>query len=265
MIIPEIKIFICFAADDRYNIAEPIVYHLKNYGIEIWYDRHALLMGDNRIEKNLIEGASQCNYTIAIISKNTINSPCTLEELSITKERCFRHEVIVFPVLYEITPTDIPSQLQWIKEFIFKEVDRHSGTRTICNHIACRITGDLLNTCEFKTIGDVLTYENKAIPGEVKKILTDYQKIDYSNLNSRITLLYSAYLIFNEKLKALYKSPKIISKIFERLFSETRLNITVDYRELWLLENSICILANCYIESSTDFRISTTISTSESI
>lgn len=265
MIIPEIKVFICFAAEDRYNIAEPIVYHLKNYGIEIWYDRHALLMGDNRIEKNLIEGASQCNYTIAVLSENTINSPCTLEELSITKELCFRHEVTVFPVLYEIAPTEIPNQLQWIKELIFKEVDRHSGTRTICNHIACRITNDLLNTCELKTIGDVLKSENKAIPNEVKEILTHYPKIDYSNLNSRITLLYSVYLIFNEKLKAHYKTPKMISKIFERLFSETRLNITVDYRELWLLENSICILANCYIESSTDLIMSTTISASESI
>ena len=28
-------IFICFAAEDRYTIAEPIVYHLKNYGLKI--------------------------------------------------------------------------------------------------------------------------------------------------------------------------------------------------------------------------------------
>ena len=34
------KLFICFSAKDRYVIAQPIVYHLKNYGINVWYDRY---------------------------------------------------------------------------------------------------------------------------------------------------------------------------------------------------------------------------------
>ena len=46
----------------------------------------------------------------------------------------------------------------------------------------------------------------------------------------------------------------MISCIFERLFSDTKLNLAIDYRELWLLENSICLLINLYtdycIESS---------------
>ena len=50
------KVFICFAAEDRYEIVEPIVYHLKNYGIPVWYDRYTLLMGDNRVQKNLYDG-----------------------------------------------------------------------------------------------------------------------------------------------------------------------------------------------------------------
>ena len=52
------QVFICFAAEDRHTIVEPIVHHLKNYGINVWYDRYKLLMGDNRIEKNLKEGAT---------------------------------------------------------------------------------------------------------------------------------------------------------------------------------------------------------------
>ena len=57
-----LTVFICFSAKDRYTIAEPIVHHLKNYGIDIWYDRYAMVLGDNRIEKNLKEGAENCNY-----------------------------------------------------------------------------------------------------------------------------------------------------------------------------------------------------------
>lgn len=45
------KLFISFSAKDRYDIVQPIVYHLKNYGINIWYDRYEMVMGDNRFKK----------------------------------------------------------------------------------------------------------------------------------------------------------------------------------------------------------------------
>lgn len=256
------KIFICFAAEDRYSIAEPIVYHLKNYGIDIWYDRNKLLMGDNRIEKNLVEGAGQCNYSIAVISKNTINSPCTLEELSIIKVRYYNKDVTVFPVLYEISPDTIPLELEWIKEIIFKEVDRSSGTRDICNHIACKYSEDLLEKYEIKTIPLVLN--NKQIPKDIKEILICYQSMDSFNLNSKISLLYAAHIVFKDRLLNIESLPQFYFKSFERLFSETKLNISINYRELWLLENIICLLANCYVEYSTESSISSIISNKES-
>lgn len=255
------KIFICFAAEDRYSIAEPIVYHLKNYGIDIWYDRYKLLMGDNRIEKNLVEGAGQCNYAIAIISKNTINSPCTLEELSIIKERYYNKEVTVFPILYEISPDEISIELEWIKEIIFKEINRSSGTRDICNHIVCNLSEDLLTEYELNSIP--LISLSKLIPNEIKEILICYQSMDSYNLNSRISLLYAAHIVFKDKLRNTDLFPRFYFKSFERLFTETKLNITIDYRELWLLENIICLLANCYIEYSTESSISSTISNKE--
>ena len=96
-------VFICFAAEDRYIIAEPIVHHLKNYGIDIWYDRYTMVLGDNRVEKNLKEGAENCNYALIIISENTIKSKCAMEEINIIKRRYRLDNVIVFPVLYEIS------------------------------------------------------------------------------------------------------------------------------------------------------------------
>lgn len=72
------QIFICFAAEDRYRIVEPIVYHLRNYGIETWYDRFRLLLGDDRIRKNLIEGAQECKYALVIISPETEKASCAM-------------------------------------------------------------------------------------------------------------------------------------------------------------------------------------------
>lgn len=213
-------------------------------------------MGDNRIEKNLNEGASICKYGLIILSKDTEQSVCAMEEISILKERYYTNEATLFPILYELSPNDIPYKLQWIKKLIYKEVDRHTGTLEICNHIACKITNDILINFRYKNISDFL---NQRIFFEyhiVYALLNSYQAIDYENLNSRIALLYATYLnIIYSKNIHINSSLAIASKTFERLFSETRLNLVIDYRELWLLENCICILINYYICDCTESNI----------
>lgn len=243
-----LRVFICFAAGDRYKIAEPIVHHLKNYGIDIWYDRYAMLLGDNRVEKNLKEGAENCNYSLIIISKNTIKSKCAMEEISIIKKRYCSNNVTISPVLYEIFPDNLPTSLLWIKELIFKEVDRKSGTRETCNHIACKITKDILKKYNYQNIKDIVSVE--LMPAATIAILRCYLNVDTDNLNSRVSLLYAAYLtiVYSEKHTE-FTYFQIVSKIYNRLINEINLNIDIDYRELWLLENSMCILCNNYILS----------------
>ena len=241
------QIFICFAAEDRYRIVEPIVYHLRNYGIETWYDRFRLLLGDDRIGKNLIEGAQECKYALVVISSETEKAPCAMEELSIIEERHQRNSITVFPVLYEISPDMLPKKLAWVKQIIFKEANRQSGTREICNHIACKLTEDLLLSCEHKTIRDCLKTNSVVVPSDIGEMLSCYQEISQENLNSRVTMLYSCYLVMKNKLVSQNVNiPKIIDCVFTRLFAETKLHLKVNYRELWLLENSICLLVNYY-------------------
>ena len=229
------RLFVGFAAEDRYTIAEPIVYHLHNYGVNTWYDRHSLLLGDNRRTKNLEEGIGKSTYACIVISKNTAASTCAMEEFSIIEERFRKKTMTVFPVLYELAPTDIPCELQWIKKIIFKEVSSSSGTREICNHIACRISADLLVDYPYKCIADILAAPSILTP-ITTAILHSYQQIDCSNLNSRISLLYAAYLsIIHSKTIQDDLGAKMAKQIFERLFSETRLKLSVDYPEVWLL------------------------------
>ena len=150
------KLFISFSAKDRYDIVQPIVYHLKNYGINIWYDRYEMVMGDNRFKKNIDEGAGKCGYALIILSPNTADSLCAAEEIKILESRYDKKEIVIFPVLYELNPRDIPSQFAWVKELIFKEVDRSTGTLEICNHIACKITQNMLQNCNYKSIAEVI-------------------------------------------------------------------------------------------------------------
>ncbi len=249
------KVFICFSAKDRYNIAQPIVYHLKNYGINVWYDRHEMVMGDDRIKRNIEEGAGKCRYAIIILSSNTLDSICATEEIKILELRYYEGEVVIFPVLYELKPCDIPQKFIWIRNLIFKEVTHATGTLEICNHIACKITQDMLEYCKCKSIQDIIN-SNLFLPKTVNSLLKQYSKIDNANLNSRVTMLYSIYIIIiesnNVKKSTLCELP---TKVFERIFAETLLNLTIDYRELWLLENSMCILIEHHYSSCIESKI----------
>lgn len=213
-------------------------------------------MGDNRIEKNINDGASKCKYALIILSKDTEQSICAMEEISILKKRYYTGDIVLFPVLYELSPNDIPNTLQWIKELIFKEVDRHTGSLEVCNHIACKITNDILTNYHYKNISDFLNQCDSSATSIVYTLLNSYQTIDYENFNSRIAILYATYLsiIHSKKIHA-DPTITIVSKTFEWLFSETRLNLTIDYRELWLLENCICILINYYTCSCIESKI----------
>lgn len=209
------------------------------------------MLGDNRKEKNLNEGAAQCKYAVVIISKYTLDSKCAMEEIDIIQKRYRRGDITIFPILFEISPDKIDRKIDWIKELIFKEVDKHSGTREICNHIACKITDDILKEYKLRNIQAILdNIENYQIPAATYELLNCYQKVDSKNLNSKISLLYASYLtIKHSNILKTDQTLYMISKIFDRLFSETCLSIAIDYRELWLLENSICILLNHYILS----------------
>ncbi|WP_310602317.1 toll/interleukin-1 receptor domain-containing protein [Anaerosporobacter sp.] len=250
------KLFVCFSAKDRYDIVQPVVYHLKNYGVDIWYDRHEMVMGDNRIKKNIEEGAGRCGYALIILSRNTVDSLCAREEIKILESRYNKREVVIFPVLYELKPCEIPSEFSWISSLIFKETYRSTGTLEICNHIACKITHDILDNCRYRTILEIVDDNSQLLPNPVNSLLDKYTKVDNANLNSRVALLYATYLTIIES-KSLTIDPlcEVPSKAFERLFSETLLNLTIDYRELWLLENSICILIEHYITSCTESKI----------
>lgn len=249
------KVFICFSAKDRYDIVQPVVYHLKNYGIDVWYDRYEMVMGDNRIKKNIEEGAGKCGYALIILSSNTIDSLCATEEIKILESRYYKKEVVIFPVLYELKPCDIPPKFRWISDLIFKEVNRSTGTLEICNHIACKITHDMLDNCKYRTIKEIVNGD-LSLPNSVNSLLDKYIKLDNANLNSRVALLYATYLIIVESNSLIINTLcEVPTKVFERLFTETLLNLTVDYRELWLLENSMCILIEDYVRSCTESNI----------
>ena len=111
-------IFIGYSSGDRYTVVESLVFHLKNYGFEVWYDFYDMFLGDNRYEENFKKGISGSHYVIFVISKNFFSSNCAKEELDYAQLLYERGEIILFPLLYCMSADELPQEYNCFEKFV---------------------------------------------------------------------------------------------------------------------------------------------------
>ena len=240
-------IFFCFSSKDRLQIVEAMLFHITNYELPVWYDRHKMLMGDDRDYKNFDEGINQCEYAIIIVSPNAIASTCAREEIELMRKRYEADEMTVFPVFYNLKASELPAQLQWMTKLVYKELDASTDSRSACNHIICRVLLDELEKYRIKSINDFLTFcgTNSAL-GYPARLLKAYCKVSDDNRDAQITLLYAVCLYIRTQYN-LNDVPAFYYAGIDRLFDETRLHLPVDLRETLIFERLTLLLTNAVL------------------
>ncbi len=240
-------IFFCFSSKDRLQIVEAMLFHITNYELPVWYDRHKMLMGDDRDYKNFDEGINQCEYAIIIVSPNAIASTCAREEIELIRKRYEADEMTVFPVFYNLKASELPAQLQWMTKLVYKELDASTDSRSACNHIICRVLLDELEKYRIKSINDFLTFcgTNSAL-GYPARLLKAYCKVSDDNRDAQITLLYAVCLYIRTQYN-LNDVPAFYYAGIDRLFDETRLHLPVDLRETLIFERLTLLLTNAVL------------------
>ena len=240
-------IFFCFTSKDRLQIVEAMLFHITNYELPVWYDRHKMLMGDDRDYKNFDEGINQCEYAIIIVSPNAIASTCAREEIELIRKRYEADEMTVFPVFYNLKASELPAQLQWMTKLVYKELDASTDSRSACNHIICRVLLDELEKYRIKSINDFLTFcgTNSAL-GYPARLLKAYCKVSDDNRDAQITLLYAVCLYIRTQYN-LNDVPAFYYAGIDRLFDETRLHLPVDLRETLIFERLTLLLTNAVL------------------
>ncbi len=240
-------IFFCFSSKDRLQIVEAMLFHITNYELPVWYDRHKMLMGDDRDYKNFDEGINQCEYAIIIVSPNAIASTCAREEIELIRKRYAADEMTVFPVFYNLKASELPAQLQWMTKLVYKELDASTDSRSACNHIICRVLLDELEKYRIKSINDFLTFcgTNSAL-GYPARLLKAYCKVSDDNRDAQITLLYAVCLYIRTQYN-LNDVPAFYYAGIDRLFDETRLHLPVDLRETLIFERLTLLLTNAVL------------------
>lgn len=74
-------LFLSHASEDKESIVEPLVVELKKCGLEVWYDRFNLKLGDN-LRTELDKALQTCRYGIVILSENFFAKEWTQMELN---------------------------------------------------------------------------------------------------------------------------------------------------------------------------------------
>jgi hypothetical protein len=241
----EKRIFICLSSKDRQSIVESILYHMTNFGFAIWYDRHKMLLGDKRSQKNFIDGIVNTKYAIVVMSRNAIDSICVLEEMEYLKRQYNMNMITIFPIFYKILPKELPEKYRWLTKLVYKELNEKSGTLLTCNHIITKILSDELKHCKYQTLHELLFFLQSYYPYEYITIMfKSYLDISGENHNSRISILYSICTYLSVNRKNINVFPQYYWKGYERIFGYTKLNLHTDLRETLILEIQTMILVN---------------------
>lgn len=229
------QIFLCFSGKDRKTVVQSMMHHLKNYGMNIWYDYHETLLGDDLYESNFKKGILKTKYAIVILSDNFPSSKIANRELDLIYEQRNNNDITVFPIFYNISPDTLPCRYRWIEKLKYREVTKRTGTLSTCHQIVCKILGDLINNIDLQFNDyDFSEYFDDSYFNSMTEF---YISIDKNNLNAKIAILFSIY--FYIKNHCLQKIPKFIECIFERIISYTKLSIKLDNRELQIMERCI--------------------------
>ena len=82
-------IFLCFSVKDRIPLINDFYQFLSNFGLDIWYDRRNIFLGDNRFDTNITKGVKNPNIKYAIIfySENFEKGNICIQEYKILEEK----------------------------------------------------------------------------------------------------------------------------------------------------------------------------------
>lgn len=240
-------VFFCFSSKDRAQIVEAILFHITNYEVPVWYDRHKMLMGDERNYKNFDEGVEQCAYAIVIVSPNSIMSVCAQEEMDLIYKRYQSGNMVVFPVFYNIKADKLPQELQWMTRLVYKELDASTDVRGLCNHVICRVLLDELSKYKIQSIREFIEcYGKNPTLCYIAKMLQDYCRISDDNCDAQVAILYGVCRYIQEHYN-LDNVPPLYHAGVGRLFDETRLHLPINLRETLILERLTLLLINAVL------------------
>lgn len=104
------SVFICHSSKDKIRFVTKFAKRLRKKGIDAWFDKWEMKVGDSLVKKIFDEGINNCDKFIIILSKNSINSKWVMKELDIGVVKDIEKETIIMPIIID-DDIEIPTVL----------------------------------------------------------------------------------------------------------------------------------------------------------
>jgi hypothetical protein len=105
----EYDAFICHAAEDKTDVAQPLAERLQQLGYKVWYDRFVLQLGDS-LRRKIDEGLARSRFGIVILSSGFFAKEWPQRELDGLVAREIGGIKVILPVWHRIDHSGVAAQ-----------------------------------------------------------------------------------------------------------------------------------------------------------
>lgn len=244
-------VFLCFSIKDRNNLINDFNQYLQNFGIDTWYDRKNIFLGDNRIKINIDEGvkSEKVNYAIIFYSENFKNGNICQEEYKILENRYNNDEIHIFPVFLNTVPKNIDTQFKLCLQLVYKVINDYNDFYPLSLHIISKITADHLKDCLYKNLNEIIE-KSKNKESAIITLLIEYEKITATNYQMRLGLLFGIFniLLTIQQISIFHKKT-----IFHIFYENCITPLKEEKREMLIFENILIYELNRTMNATYDF------------
>jgi hypothetical protein len=101
------KCFVSHSSADKARFVESFATRLRTSGVDAWFDKWELRVGDSLISRIFDEGIGQADFVAVIISADSMGSKWVREELDVSKVREIDGLVRLLPIILDGLPPPI--------------------------------------------------------------------------------------------------------------------------------------------------------------
>lgn len=100
-------LFIAHAGEDKDDVARPLAEHLRDLGLQVWYDEFELKIGDN-LRQRIDEGLATCRFGVTILSPHFFAKEWPQWELDgLASRHLAEGGNIILPVWHRISKEEV--------------------------------------------------------------------------------------------------------------------------------------------------------------
>lgn len=235
------NIFLSFSGEGRELYAIEFLDIYSRLGLNCWYDRHELYLGDKLHETIIEKGINKSDYCVLFINKNFLNKNWPCEEANSFYD-CYvdSPDQRIFPILIDVTKEDVEkSKISRILEVKYQFLNNDNSLQNIAIQILnCILHVELMKN-QIKDMDAVMAYYKRLSKHShiniynALKVLSRISNIDY---RSRAAILICL-------------SNCIKSDVYENLLDEFS---SMLYRDENINEDSYKVIESIFILRTSD-------------